>query len=353
VTGETASSERLLAILDAMADGLAVVDAAGAVREWNKTAEALTGFAAGDVVGRPPPFPLPERAGQPVDHRLDNGRWIEILTAPIGATGERVVDFRDVTEPKNLEEAKDLFLATVSHELRTPITVMRGFAETLLHRWDALADDDRRAAMRVVAERVQLLAALVERLLLGTRAGVGALTLAQAPLDVGSALRDVAASFAHFSDRHRIELDVAPGLPPVLGDRVALDNVVGQLVENAVKYAPDGGVVRISAAGDGEDVRITVEDEGIGIAPEHAERVFERFYQVDTGNRRRFGGVGLGLYIVRELVEAQGGRVTVVPRVDGACLELRLPAFRGTSRDVGRTAGGADGSVPAPAPPAG
>jgi PAS domain S-box-containing protein len=319
------------AVIDAMADGVAVIDASGAVREWNPSAAAMTGLSSEEILGRPLPFPLPTAGGQALDHKLPSGRWIEVLVTPIADTDERVVDFRDITQPKNLEEAKDLFLATTSHELRTPITVMKGFAETLLHRWTDLGDEERQGAVQVIVQRTEALAALVEQLLLGTRAGVGAFSLSPGPLDVGPALRAAVAAVGHFPDRHRIELDIAAGLPPALVDRIAFDNVIGQLLENAIKYSPDGGLVRVTAragASDGasdDEVRITVEDEGVGIPTEHAERVFDRFYQADAGNRRRFGGVGLGLYIVRQLVEAQGGRVGVVPRETGACLELRLP----------------------------
>jgi signal transduction histidine kinase len=318
------------AVVDAMADGVAVIDAAGCIRQWNPAAEAMTGLLSAEVIGRPLPFPLPAEPGQPLDHKLSSGRWIEVLVTPIDGTAERVVDFRDITQPKNLEEAKDLFLATTSHELRTPITVMKGFAETLLHRWDALDDAERRDAVEVIVQRTEALAALVERLLLSTRAGVVAFSSSPCPLDVDAALQAAAAAFTHFSDRHRIELDVPSGLPRVYVDRVAFDNVVGQLLENAIKYSPDGGVVRVTAAALEGEVRITVEDDGVGIPDEYAERVFDRFYQVDAGNRRRFGGVGLGLYIVRQLVEAQGGRVAVVPRGHGACLDLRLPAAAGS-----------------------
>ncbi|MFL6138904.1 MAG: ATP-binding protein [Frankiaceae bacterium] len=318
------------AVIDAMADGVAVIGADGAVRQWNPAAETMTGLAADQIIGAPLPFPLPFQGGQALDHKLPSGRWIEVLVTPIAGTDERVVDFRDITQPKNLEEAKDLFLATTSHELRTPITVMKGFAETLLHRWDDLRDTERQSAVQVIVQRTEALAALVEQLLLGTRAGAGAFPLSPVPLDVGSALRAAVAAFGHFPDRHSIELDVATGLPPILIDRIAFDNVIGQLLENAIKYSPDGGPVRVSATAAGEEVRISVEDEGVGIPSGHADRVFDRFYQADAGNRRRFGGVGLGLYIVRQLVEAQGGRVSVAPRDKGACLELHLPVAAGS-----------------------
>ena len=321
------AQERERAIVDAMADGMAVVDDRATVLEWNPAAAAMTGLAADEVLGGPLPFPLPPAdASRPLDHELPSGRWIEILVTPIAGTDERVVDFRDITEPKRLEEAKDLFLATTGHELRTPITVMKGFSETLLHHWDAMSDANRKTGVEVIVHRTEALAGLVEQLLLGSRIEEGATTLTPTAFDIAAALRISLAAFERFSARHRVTLEVAGDMPEVLADRIAFDNVVGQLLENAIKYSPEGGEVRVGARADGDAVVLTVADEGIGIAPEHAERVFERFYQADAGNRRRFGGVGLGLYIVRLLVEAQGGRVRVLPRERGACLEVRLPA---------------------------
>src|SRR3984893_9699208 len=158
------------AVIDGSADGIAVLDAAGLVRQWNPAAHRITGTPSQDAIGKPPSFPLPE-PGSTLTHKLPNGRWLDVLCTSLADTGELVVDFRDVTAAKELEEAKDLFLATPSHELRTPITVVQGFASTLASRWDQLADAERRAAVRTIAERAGSLGRLVEQLLLGSPAG--------------------------------------------------------------------------------------------------------------------------------------------------------------------------------------
>ena len=142
------------AIIDGSADGIAVLDGAGLVRQWNPAAHRLTGVAADDAMGKAPPFPQPE-PGAKLTHRLPAGRWLDVLCTALAGTDERVIDFRDVTAAKELEEAKDLFMATTSHELRTPITVVQGFASTLAQRWDQLTDADRRAAVQTIAERVE------------------------------------------------------------------------------------------------------------------------------------------------------------------------------------------------------
>ena len=127
------------AVIDGSADGIAVLDEAGLVRQWNPAAHRITGIPAPEVIGKPPPFPLPEPDAM-LTHKLANGRWLDVLCTALADGGELVIDFRDVTAAKELEEAKDLFLATTSHELRTPITVVQGFATTLASRWDQLGD---------------------------------------------------------------------------------------------------------------------------------------------------------------------------------------------------------------------
>jgi PAS domain S-box-containing protein len=304
------------AVIDASADGIAVLDGDGLVRQWNPAAHRLTGVSAADATGRPLPFPLPE-SGAKLTHKLGNGSWLDVLCTRLAGRDEKVVDFRDVTATKELEEAKDLFLATTSHELRTPITVVQGFASTLASRWDKLADADRRSAVQTIAERAGSLARLVEQLLLGSRAGAEQLTVSNGPFDLAGLLRGAAVAFRPLSDRHTLTADIPDGLPAAYGDPMATDIIVGQLLENAFKYSPEGGNVTVRAKQADGWIEVTVEDEGIGIAPADRERVFERFVQGETGDRRRFGGIGLGLYIVRQLARAQDGEVAVSARPGG------------------------------------
>jgi PAS domain S-box-containing protein len=319
------AQQRQRAVIDATADGMALVGADGLVLDWNAAAESLTGVPAHEAVGAPPPFPVAE-VGAVVDHRLHSGRWLEIVTSRVGDTGETVLDFRDVTQTKRLEEARELFLATTSHELRTPITVVKGFAGTLLHRWDDLTDTERRAAVTTIVQRTESLAALVDQLLLGST-GPAAYEVKVAPFDMLAAVRASLAGVESLSIDHSIALDAQDCLPPALGDRSTIDVIVGQLLENAIKYSPDGGEITVSVRSADGFVAVRVSDQGIGLDPDDAELVFERFYQAPGGNRRRLGGVGLGLYIVRRLVEAQHGAVRAygTPGV-GTTVEFALPA---------------------------
>jgi PAS domain S-box-containing protein len=315
------------AVIDASADGIAVLDGDGLIRQWNPAAHKLTGLSAQEVAGKPPPFPVPAPGGPTLTHRLPSGRWLDVLCNGLNGRNEHVIDFRDVTAAKELEEAKDLFLATTSHELRTPITVVQGFASTLVSRWDKLSDAERRSAVQAIAERAGSLGRLVEQLLLGSRAGADQLSVRNGPFDLAAVLRGVASGFRSLSERHTFTTDVPGQLPPAHGDALAADIIVGQLLENAFKYSPDGGAITVRARETAEWIEVTVDDEGIGIAPGDHERIFERFVQGETGDRRRFGGIGLGLYIVRQLARAQDGDVAAVSREDGGT-QMRLQLRR-------------------------
>jgi len=309
------------AVIDGSADGIAVLDGSGFVLQWNPAADRLTGVPASRVAGRPPPFPLPE-PGEKLTHRLRSGRWLDVLCNRLDGSDERVLDFRDVTAAKELEQAKDLFLATTSHELRTPITVVQGFASTLAGRWEKLPDTDRRAAVQTIAERAGSLGRLVEQLLLGSRAGAEQLAVSNGPFDLAALLIASVSAFRSLSDKHQVVADLPPDMPAAFGDELATDIIVGQLLENAFKYSPDGGAVTVRANVSAGQVEVSVTDEGIGIAPGDHERIFERFVQGETGDRRRFGGIGLGLYIGRRLARAQGGELTAASRPEGGTLML-------------------------------
>ena len=207
-------------------------------------------------------------------------------------------------------------MAVTSHELRTPITVVQGYAATLLTHWTALTDSERRDLVERISQRTRALGALVEQLLLGSRAGSTESTPDPVVVDVAGLLHTVVSGLSTVAPLHELVLDVPPDLPPVFGDPSSIEIALSQLLENAVKYSPNGGEVTVVARVDGERLRIEVLDRGLGIPDGEHERVFERFYQVG-GERRRFGGVGLGLYIVRRLIEASGGQVLATARPGG------------------------------------
>ncbi|MFU8873324.1 ATP-binding protein [Micromonospora sp. SL4-19] len=311
-------------VVAALADGLAVVDREHHVRLWNPAAAQVTGRPSGEALNRPLPFPLPP-SGQVLDHRMPDGRWLRITAGELPGPGTlRVVTFRDVTDQQRRDRDRDLFVAVTSHELRTPVTVIKGYANTLTDHWESLSDDDRRHAARIIGQRANDLARLVDRLLTAApenRPGGEP----SAPFDLADALR--AAVIDLPADvRHRIVLDLPADLPKALGDRHSLATVLTELSTNAGKYSLPDTPVEVSAEANERTVSFRVADRGIGIPPEHVERAFDRFWQGESGDRRRYPGAGLGLYLVRQIVEQQNGWVSLRPRAGGGTVaEVRLP----------------------------
>ena len=248
---------------------------------------------------------------------------LELLAAHAGAALHTAELFES---EKQLEAAKDLFLATASHELRTPLTVLRGFAETLLNHWDALDDAGRRDLVETIRVRTEGMTGLVEQILLGSRAGLG-VDAKLRPFDLAAAVRTAGAAIAGSSEDHPLVVD-APGSLMVMGDESTIDGILGQLVENSVKYSPAGGPVDVAVRVDGDQAVLSVADLGVGIPAGDLNRVFDRFVRSErgAGGQHTVGGAGLGLYIVKRYVEAQHGRVHALAREGGGTvIEVRLP----------------------------
>ncbi|MCW2615734.1 MAG: multi-sensor signal transduction histidine kinase [Frankiales bacterium] len=314
----TARAEHEEAVVDALADGVLVLDARGRVRSCNAVAAGLLGTARDQLVGTVPPLEV----GPPgiALHHSVGAHWVETVATELEATGERVVVLRDISRQRALDEAKDLFLATTSHELRTPLTAIKGYVHVLERRWDVIDEDRRRQALATIADRTDALVALTDHLLLGARAGASRHSGDARPFPLVEGLEATVRGFEGVSERHRLVLD-APDEPLVgLGDPSSVHHVVTQLLENAVKYSPDGGTVTVSVRREQGFAAVEVTDEGIGVPEGDEESLFTPFFQAGATNTREYGGVGLGLYIVRQLVEAQGGNVRAQNRPGGGAV---------------------------------
>ncbi|WP_338037146.1 HAMP domain-containing sensor histidine kinase [Natronosporangium hydrolyticum] len=233
---------------------------------------------------------------------------------------------------------RDLFIAVTSHELRTPVTVIKGFADTLVEHWDALDPAGRRAAVRVIGQRADELARLVDRLLAATTETAG--IPANTSFDLLQALREAVDGLrSDLRRRLRVQLPVA--LPQAYGDPGSLITVLTELVTNATRYSSDA--VELFADADGQRVCFQVADRGVGIAPEHVEQAFVRYWQGGAGERRAHAGAGLGLYLVRQIIERQNGQVSLRPRENrGTVAEVRLPRADVVIGTVDQTAEEAD-----------
>jgi two-component system phosphate regulon sensor histidine kinase PhoR len=204
------------------------------------------------------------------------------------------------------------FVANASHELRSPLTSIRAAAETLESAYDDPESAKRFAGLIVRnAERLQ---SLVDDMMELSRAESREVRLVLEAVDLNSLVERVVAQFLPRAESRRMQLTYQRDMPAVRADRRALEQALGNLIDNALKYCPEGASIHVGANREDGFVRLAVADDGPGIAPPHQERVFERFYRVDAGRSRELGGTGLGLAIVKHLVEAMGGSVGVESR---------------------------------------
>jgi two-component system phosphate regulon sensor histidine kinase PhoR len=254
-------------------------------------------------------------------------RRMLVQVTPLGTDGGLMFVLVDVTELRRLESLRRDFVANASHELRTPIAAVRSATETL--RTGAL--DDRGAASRfveIIERNAVRLQSLVEDLLELSKLESNEFKLKRERVELERVVPIVFALFRERAEKKgvRLSADLAPSLPPVDGDPRALEHILSNLVDNAVKYCPPGAQIIVRAAEDDGRVRLVVSDTGPGIAPEHLPRVFERFYRVDAGRSRELGGTGLGLSIVKHMVEAMRGKVSVESAVGvGSTFSVLLP----------------------------
>ncbi len=313
-------------VVAALSDGLTIIDRDGIVQLWNPAAEQLTGRTAGEMLGRRLHFPVPP-PGQVLVHRLTSGRLLKVTAGDLPNTpAMRVVTFRDSTDQDRRHEDRDLFVAVTSHELRTPVTVIKGYADTLTHHWKTLGEDGRQEAVRVIGARAGELARLVDRLLSATSDDGEVGGEPPGAFDLVEGLR-AAAEELPVDLRRRLVLDRLPAeLPKAFGDRESLATILTELATNADKYSEPDTEVEMSAEADEHTVTFRVADRGVGVKPEHVERAFERYWQGDSHDRGRNPGAGLGLYLVRRIVERQRGWVSLRPREGGGTVaEVRLP----------------------------
>ena len=333
--------EQAAHVLEAVGDGIVLLDADGVVRLWNRAAERVTGVRAAEIRDKPMADVIPEwselASRIPIASGGTNPRSV---TLPVQIAGRDlwlsfvavrsaegvVYAFRDFTSERRLEDEKSDLVATISHELRTPMTAVYGAAATLLHREGELDRTQQRQLLEMIAAEARRLAVITEEVLLTSQLDRGDLRIQREPVDVADVVKaTVDAMAAQVPEEITIDVALPPELPPVTGDRDRLQQVLLNLLDNAVKYAAAGSVTVRAETVNGS-TRIVVTDEGPGIAFADQERIFEKFYRGDPELVRSPSGTGLGLYISRELVRRMGGNLGVSSRPGaGATFTVELP----------------------------
>jgi PAS domain S-box-containing protein len=366
---ETRLRNRLEAVVAGMTNALVAVDAGGLITDFNQAAEGLLAVRAEAAFARPidEVVDLVDEDGAAMAGRLlDVGArpWSHlavvrrpdglevpvavssgVLRGPAGELAGRVLVVRDLRPEREVEQMKTEFLARVGHELRTPLTGIMGYADILLRR--DIPVGRGRAWLDEILQAGRRLLRIVEMLEFFASSGGGRVLLQPEPLDTRALMNGVTSSW---SDRLPANVTmgrrVARDTPAVFADRRWLTMAIDEIIDNAVKFSPNGGRVVVAAApaaglavpegghGNGRAaatgpgaVEISVTDHGVGMTPEEHARVFSEFVQADGSDTRRFGGLGLGLAVVRRVVEDHGGVVTcrsVVGR--GTTFTIRLPA---------------------------
>ncbi|HEY6835110.1 MAG TPA: ATP-binding protein [Gaiellaceae bacterium] len=329
--------------LDYVADGVVLLDRGGLVRHWNPAAEAITGVSEEEALGRRVETVLPaweslvshvplvrpgEQAARPATVPMTiQGQEFWISASGVDFGEGTVYALSDVTDEQALETARSEFVATASHELRTPLAAVYGAIRTL--RRDDLELDERDEAtfLEMIERETARLSQIVDQILLSGQLDADALVLELDECDPATLTSSVIESASmHLPEGISLRLN-ANGTCRVVCDEDKLRQVLTNLIDNAIKYSPDGGEVEIRLDTQNGECLIEVEDEGLGIPSSELGRIFEKFYRLDPQQTRGVGGSGLGLYICRELVERMNGRLEVDSEPGrGSRFTVALPA---------------------------
>jgi PAS domain S-box-containing protein len=347
--------QRFAAIFEHSTEGILTVDTALRIIDFNPAMERLTGWRESEVLGRfyhrvlrpkdrqGNDLPLQDSpilqafAGQTVENRemVISARDGQLFDVSVTATCVRsskgeplsgILTVRDITDEREEEERRSTFISVISHELQTPIAIIKGYASTLA-RTDAVLDSERlRTRLQAVEEEADRLNKLVGNLLYASRIQAGGLQMEIVPLDLGHLIEGVVRRLKVGSPDVEISLDIPPHLPTVMADRDRIEEVLQNLLDNAMKYSPDRRTITVVCRSTGEEVIVSVSDQGMGISLREQERIFDRFHRVGNSLTHSTQGAGLGLYICRAIVEAHGGRIWVDSMLhEGSTFSFSLP----------------------------
>jgi two-component system, OmpR family, phosphate regulon sensor histidine kinase PhoR len=336
-----AERQQAAQVLDAVGDGIFLVDGEGLIRLWNRAAELTTGLPAAGANGCPVAEIFQE--WQAIAERVpveELGAAARAVTLPIAVDDRElwlsfvavhsadgvVYTFRDVTGERRLDEEKRDFVATISHELRTPMAAIYGAAETLRQRSTTLTAGHREQLVEMIATQAARLSQITEEVLLTTKLDREELSIEHEAVDAGDLVRSTVKALREQLPRStKISIAVDRRTGAASGDAARIQQVLFNLIENAAKYGR-GSPIRVEVKRVNGAVRIAVADSGPGISRSDQARIFEKFYRADPQHTRAPGGTGLGLYISRELVQRMGGSLDVLSDPGGgATFIVELP----------------------------
>jgi PAS domain S-box-containing protein len=339
--------QELLQTIESLYAGLILTNSEGRITQMNASARAIFGLNPADALGRGYTDIIKDaRVCEQIKNSIEGVETSQVEAAiSLDGRGERVYEVQsaivknedgriigavtilnDATDRKNIERMKSAFVATVSHELRTPLTAIKGFTSTLIA--DDFSEDDRKEFYTIIDHECDRLTRLINDLLNIARIEAGeSLKPDYGHVDVLGLAKKVLLIQKQSTHKHELVLDAKGDIPNIIADQDKLDQILTNLISNAIKYSPDGGQVTLHIEAKDKEIEICVEDQGIGIPPEHVGKVFDRFHRVHTEDNRRIYGTGLGLFLVKHLVEQiHKGRVWVESEVGvGSKFFVRLP----------------------------
>ena len=365
----TEEKEQLQATLQSLLAGVVMVESTGHISLINSAARHMFGLDDSAAVGLPywdliPQPAIVDMIRTAVENGVEAQKEVEVdvqgdaeprifqgQTAFV--RGEHggvshilgvVAIFNDITEIRNVERMKTAFVSTVSHELRTPLTSIKGFISTLLQDTENYYDAETRTEFyEIIDSECDRLQRLIEDLLNVSRIESGrALQMNWSSFEPLPAIEKVLQSQRSYTDKHLLKLEARGAIPSILGDADKFEQIMNNLVSNAIKYSPSGGEVSIDVAREGETLAVSVSDQGIGIPTDKRTRIFEKFERVDDRDTRQAGGTGIGLFLVKHLVERHDGEVWVESELgQGSTFSFRMPLHPPQADDdMGRLSSG-------------
>ena len=333
--------------LQSMLSGVLVVAEDGRVKLMNTSARQIFGVPTNDrLTGRIGEVIFNSDVEQLLYGALESGeeqtrelsiftpdeRIFQVQTALLRDDDQNiagvVATFNDITELRNVERMKTEFVSSVSHELRTPLTSIKGFVRTMLDDEAGYYDRDmQREFLEIIDSECDRLVRLISDLLNVSRIESGrTLELLLKPVNLPNLIERRVNSQRSYTSQHEFDVKLDEDISEIIADEDKVDQILTNLLSNAVKYSPEGGTITITGCNTGDKVAISISDQGIGIPPEHLDKVFLRFHRVDNKDTRQAGGTGIGLYLVKHLIESHGGAIEVKSEVGkGSTFIFTLP----------------------------